>query len=105
MPLSASERNKRYREKLRAKFDEAVLKKKEAARKKTSRLQDVELSREKERERQQRCRVKKEANQSNLHTPVTTADSPVFKSVSSLGKAVKRAQVNLPKSPRKRQKV
>jgi hypothetical protein len=104
MPLSGAERNRIYREKLKAKLGERHIKEQDAKRKAESRMKDVEKSREKERERQQRCRDRKRAA-ANAANTATLAESPAYKSASSFGKAVKRAQSHLPTSPRKRQKV
>jgi hypothetical protein len=105
MPLSGAERTKLYRVRLREKIGERRLKEDDAARKVKSRKTNIEQSREKERERQQRCREKKRAATCRIDTPVAAPWSPAYKSSSSLGKAIKRAQTGLPQSPRKRQRV
>ena len=121
MPLSGAERNRLYRERLQKKLGDREVKAKDASRKAASRLVNIEQSREKEKERQQRCRAKKReakkhgSNQqddvtfpaapSTASTPLAASESPAYKSSSSFGKAVKRAQTGLPRSPRKRQKV
>ena len=95
MPLIHAERQKRYREKQKEeKYGENAVKEKESRRRKEKRQQNIELNREKDRIKKQRSRLNKAGK------IVTT--SPAYRAVSTLSKAVKKAQSALPKSPRKR---
>ena len=106
MPMSGAERTKLYRERLKARCGPWNVKAADAQRKAESRKKDLEKSRQQERDRQQRCRqIKRQAANCDAGTPSQASGSPAYKSSSSLGKAVKRAQSSLPKPPRKRQKV
>ena len=99
MPLTHAECQKRYRQKQLGKFGENMVKEKESYRRKEIRLSNIEVAREKDRERKRRSR------QNKVESEAATVTSPPYKSASTLGKAVKRAQSALPKSPRKRAKV
>ena len=111
MPLSEAERAKRYREKLKQKLGDRAVKEMDAKRKAVSRLKDIDLTREKERQRQLKCRQQKREKQvetgaATQNGSPTPSGSPVaYRSSSTLGKAVKRAQTHLPRSPTKRRKV
>ncbi|XP_065651101.1 E3 ubiquitin-protein ligase BRE1A-like [Hydra vulgaris] len=99
MPLTHAERQKKYRERQSEKFGEKVVKEKESKKRKERRLANLEAEPEKERQRKRKSRQKRTESKSVAVT------SPPYKSVSTLGKAVKRAESALPKSPRKRAKV
>ena len=94
MPLTHAERQKRYREKQKEKYGENAVKEKESRGRKEKRQQNIELNREKDRTRKQRSQLNK--------TGKTVTTSPAYKAVSTLSKAVKKAQSALPKSPPKR---
>ena len=97
MPLTHAERQKQYQEKQKEKYGENAVKEKESRRRKGKRQQNIELNREKDRIRKQRSRLNKAGK--------TVAISPAYKAVSTLSKAIKKAQSALPKSPQKRATV
>ena len=92
MHLTHAERQKQYREK-KKKYGENAVKEKESRKRKEKRLQNIELNREKDRISKQRSWLNKAGK--------TVTTSPAYKAVSTLSKAVKKAQSALPKSPRK----
>jgi len=96
MPLTAAERQKRFRDRHKEKCREL-----DAKRKREASAANVAKARESERARQRRCRAKGK----NTVSPVPTSRSPAYKNSSSIGKAVKRAREALPKSPRKHKAV
>ena len=95
MPLTRAECQKKFRKRQLEKHGEEAVKEKESKRRKEKRLANVEAEREKERGRKRKSRQKKAESKSVVVT------SPPYKSASTLGKAVKRAESALPKSPRK----
>ena len=99
IPLTHAERQKKFRKKQLEKHGEEAVNEKESKRRKEKRLANVEAEREKERERKGKSRQKKVESKSVVVT------SLAYKSASTLGKAVKRAESALPKSPRKRATV
>ena len=100
MPLTNTERQKKYREKLKA-TDESLYKTKESKRRKEKRLLNGEKVRKADRERQHRYRLKKAAkNAINAAINESAAGSSTpYNSASTLGKAVKKAERALPLSP------
>ena len=96
MPLTNAEKQKRYRQRLIEKDGADAIKNKDKARKKQKRKENLTVSREKERIRQQKYRASKAGKISK---------SPAFKSKTTLTKTVKRASKALPKSPEKRSMV
>ena len=99
MPLTHAERQKKFRKRQFEKHGEEAVKEKESKRRKEKRLANVEAQREKESGRKRKSRQKK----AELKSVVVA--SPPYKSASNLGKAVKRTEPALPKSPRKRATV
>ena len=106
MPLTNAERQKKYREKLKAKY-ESFYKTKESKRRKEKRLLNGEKLRKADREWQQKYRLK-EAAKNGINAVInesTLGSSTPYNAASTLGKAVKKAERALPLSTQKRTTV
>ena len=93
MSLANAEKHRRYRQRLIKKHGADAFKNKDKARKKQKPEENLTASREKERNRQ----LKYKASKANK-----ISKSTVFKSNTTLTKAVKQASEAPPKSPQKR---
>ena len=96
MPMTNAEHQKKYREKLKEKHSFEDLRKKASDHRKKKRKGNLEKVRNKDRERQQRCRALKKAGK--------TTNSPAHKSKGTLTKAVKKVESVLPKFSKKKVK-
>lgn len=104
MGLSAAEKQRRYRERQKAKLGEAAVKAKEAAYKRAVYQKDPQVAREKQRQKMQSWRASKQAAEAVPSTP-TSAAPDAYSAPSSLSRAVKRARVALPNTAEKRRRV
>ena len=107
MPLSNVEKQRRWREKQKEKGNHEELKAKDRKRKTDKRKSlsatDLKKLQKAERDYKRKARAGPPAE---IGTPEPTGSpQQPFRSVQSLGKAVKRVSSNLPNSPRKRSKV
>ena len=102
MPLTAAEKQRRYRERKKASIGEKTWKQQDAERKRIYRTRNLEETREKERAKIRRWRAlkKKEADSEQVSNT-----KPPYSNPSSLSRAVRRACSGLPSSPRKCCKV
>ena len=106
MPLTNAERQKKYREKLKAKY-ESFYKAKESKRRKEKRLLNGEKLQKADREWQQKYRLK-EAAKNGINAVINESSlgsSTPYNAASTLGKAVKKAERALPLSTQKRTTV
>lgn len=102
MALSGAEKQRRYRERQKAKLGEAAAKAKEAAYQRSSYRKNPEKSREQTKLKVQSWRASKKAASSP--TPASTSPQP-YSAASSLSRAMKRARDGLPGNPEKRRRV
>ena len=77
---------------------EGQYREKESRRQKLKRQENLDLIREKDREQQNWYQVQKKAGK-------TTITSPVYKTTSTMTRAICKAEFSLPNSPRKRSQV
>lgn len=114
MPKTGAERNKKYRQKIKANPQAyATYKEKERQRKKASRNKNItrrkaEIERKKVKERDRLCRLKKKLANKALFSAECESTQPIeciYKTPQALGKAVKKVSKQLPSSPRKRKAV
>ena len=97
MPLTAAEKQRRYRERKKAKMGPEIWKRKDCERKKRARAANPDLSKKKHRENMRRWRATKKVR--------SEGDKEPYQAKSSLARAVNRARAALPRSPRKLKKI
>ena len=95
---SHAERQKKYSVKLKGHIGKDQYKEKESKRHKLKRQENLDSIQEKDREQQKRYRERKKAAK-------TTITSPAYKTTSTLTRAIRKAELSQPNSPRKHSQV
>ena len=100
MPLTPSEKCRRYREKQKAITGANAVRAQDAKRKKEEYHKDEEASREKKK-----LYMRKKRAEEKMSRDTPSPSSSSYKAASSLTRAIKRTENYLPRSPRKRSAV